>query len=348
MLQVGQAMRSCFIEPGVTIPKEQWGRRFRLPKTFSASLEQRLLVLAIFLTGVPSYAAAQVNPAPASFRIAVDVNLVVLPVAVHDRKGRYVPNLREQDFEVFEDRLPQKITLFRHEDIPVIAGLLMDHSGSMRPKLAQVTAGAGAFVRFSNPRDRMFVVNFNETVSVGLPANMAFSSNPSELESAIWRAPAGGQTALYDAIVVSLKRLQTGGGEKKVLIVVSDGADNASAHTLAQVLEMAEQSSAIIYTVGLFEQGDDDANPKVLGRLAKATGGEAFFPRELSQVVEICENIAHDIRDQYTIGYASNAQRDGAYRRVRVAARTAGQGKLVVRTREGYIGVPSAEGVGRK
>jgi Ca-activated chloride channel homolog len=320
--------------------------------------------LAMLLTGLGNYASAQVNPErmtperitpdPASFRIAVDVDLVVLPIAVHDRQGRYAADLREQDFEVYEDRLPQRIKLFRHEDIPVIAGLLIDHSASMRPKLAQVTAGARTFVRFSNPQDQMFVVNFNEKVSLGLPEGTPFSANANELERAIWKAPAGGETALYDAIIEALKRLQTGSHnqhDKKVLIVITDGADNASAHPLAQVLEMAEQSSAIIYAVGIFEPEDHDANPKVLSRLAKATGGEAFFPRELSEVVAICENIAHDIRNQYTIGYfATNPARNGAYRMVRVVARVAGQGKLVVRTRAGYIaGAPvPAKGVDPK
>jgi Ca-activated chloride channel family protein len=283
-------------------------------------------------------ASAQVEQAPVSYRIAVDVNLVVLPIAVHDRQGRAVRELREQDFEVYEDRLPQQIKLFRHEDIPVTAGLLIDHSASMRSKLAQVTAGAGTFVQFSNPQDQMFVVNFNETVSLGLPAEIPFSINASELEKAIWRAPAGGETALYDAIIEALHRMQTGSLDKKVLIVISDGADNASSHPLAQVLEMAEQSNAIIYTVGLFEPDDRDANPKVLNRLAKATGGEAFFPKQLSEVVEICGRIAHDIRNQYTLGYvAAKAARNGEYRTVRVVARAPGQGKLQVRTRAGYI-----------
>jgi VWFA-related protein len=294
------------------------------------------------------FAVLLCGQAPASFRIAVDVDLVVLPIAVHDRQGRYVPDLLQQDFEVYEDRLPQQIKLFRHEDIPVIAGLLIDHSASMRTKLAQVTAGAGTFVQFSNPQDQMFVVNFNERVSLGLPEGIPFSVDANELQRAIWRAPAGGQTALYDAIIVALKRVQSGGREKKVLIVISDGADNASVHSLAQVLEMAEQSSAIIYTVGIFDPDDQDSNPKVLNRLAKATGGEAFFPGEPREVTAICESIAHDIRNQYTLGYfASNGAREGGYRTVRVVARAAGKGKLVVRTRAGYIAqVPTAAGKG--
>jgi Ca-activated chloride channel family protein len=295
------------------------------------------LPFAIFLAGLGSFATAQVNPEPASFRIAVDVNLVVLPIAVHDRHGRYASGLHEQDFEVYEDRISQRIKLFRHEDIPVIAGLLIDHSGSMRTKLAQVTAGARAFVQFSNPKDQMFVVNFNEKVSLGLPRGIPFSADANQLGWAIWQAPAAGETALYDAMIEALRRFETGNRDKKVLVVISDGADNASVHRLAQVLEMAERSGAIIYAVGLFDPDDHDANPKVLSHLAKATGGEAFFPERLSAVVEICESIAHDIRNQYTIGYLSDAARNGAYRTVRVVARAPGQGKLVVRTRAGYI-----------
>ena len=313
-------------------PRQKCGRTGRFRSRFGKAAQRLVILMASGLC-----AAAQGNPEPVSFRIAVDVNLVVLPIAVHDRQGRYVSDLQEQDFEVYEDRISQRIKLFRHEDIPVIAGLLIDHSGSMRTKLAQVTAGARAFVQFSNPLDQMFVVNFNEKVSLGLPQGMPFSDNVNELGWAIWKAPAEGETALYDAMIESLQRLQTGNRDKKVLVVISDGADNASGHSLAQVLEMAEQSGAIIYTVGLFDPEDHDANPKVLSHLAKATGGEAFFPRHLSAVVEICESIAHDIRNQYTIGYSSDAARNGAYRTVRVVARAPGQGKLVVRTRAGYI-----------
>jgi VWFA-related protein len=208
----------------------------------------------------------------------------------------------------------------------------------MNPKIAEVIAGARAFVRSSNPEDRMFVVNFNETVSLGLPEAMRFSANADQLELAIWRARAQGETALYDAIIKALGQFEEGTREKKVLLVISDGADNASAHSLAQALQMAERSSAIIYTVGLFAPEDPDANPRVLERLAQATGGEAFLPKQLSAVAEICERIARDIRNQYTIGYVStNTKRDGVHRVVRVAVHAPDHGKLFVRTRAGYI-----------
>ena len=183
----------------------------------------------------------------------------------------------------------------------------------------------------------MFVVNSNEKVSMGLPDAVRFSNDSTKLGAAILGFPVTGETALYDAIVKALERLQEGRHEKKVLIVISDGGDNASVHTLAQVTGLAGRSTAIIYTVGLFTPEDPDRNPAVLNRLAEATGGEAFFPSELSEVVAICERIARDIRNQYAIGYApANAAHTSAYRAIRVAAHRA-HSKLSVRTRAGYI-----------
>ncbi|MGD0500517.1 MAG: VWA domain-containing protein [Bryobacteraceae bacterium] len=297
-------------------------------------------LLLIVLAG---YAGDQTPPArqdraPGPFRISVDVALVVLHATVSDRQGGFVSNLGEQDFEVYEDGVPQRIQLFRNEDIPVTVGLVVDHSTTMRPKLAEVTAAARTFVRSSNREDEMFVVNFNEIVSLGLPGAIRFTDSTAELENAITRAPAEGQTALYDAIAKALKELQAGSRDKKALLVVSDGGDNASANSLAQVMKLAGQSSAVIYTVGLFDEEDPDRNPGVLKRLAQATGGEAFLPGQFSEVVAICEGIARDIRHQYTIGYVpSNLFQDGSYRAIRVLARAKGHDKLSVRTRTGYI-----------
>ena len=225
-------------------------------------------------------------------------------------------------------------------------GLVVDHSTTMRRKLAEVSAAARTFVRSSNREDEMFVVNFNEKVSLGLPGTIRFTNSTAELENAITAAPAGGETALYDGIAKGLEELQAGSRDKKVLIVVSDGGDNASAHSLAQVMKLARQSSAVIYTIGIFDEEDPDRNPGVLKRLAAATGGEAFFPDELSEVVAICERIARDIRRQYTIGYVpSNPAPDGTYRAIRVLARAKGHGRLSVRTRSGYLagGAPPIE-----
>jgi VWFA-related protein len=252
-----------------------------------------------------------------------------------------VSDLAEPDFEVYEDGVSQRIRLFRNEDVPVTVGLVVDHSTTMRPKLADVTAAARSFARSSNRDDEMFVVNFNEIVTLEMPGGIPFTNNTDALETAITARPTMGQTALYDAIARALEELQAGSRDKKVLIVVSDGGDNVSAHSLSQVMKLAGRSSAVIYTVGLFDQKDPDQNPGVLRRLARTTGGEVYLPNQPGEVVPICERIARDIRHQYTIGYVPiNPPRDGSYRAIRVLARAKGRDGLSVRTRTGYIAGP--------
>jgi VWFA-related protein len=195
-----------------------------------------------------------------------------------------------------------------------------------------------AFAGSSNPRDEMFLVNFNEHVSFGLPHGTLFTDRPEELKTAMSTVIADGETALYDAVAVALEHLKQGNRDKKVLIVVSDGADNASVHTKAQMLQLATQSDAIVYSLGIYEPDDPDKNPHVLSELSKASGGEAFFPESLRDVVPICERIAHEIRNQYTISYIpTNQKLDGTYRVIQVHATSPGSGHLRVRARAGYI-----------
>ena len=297
----------------------------------------------LLLTGLvgdtaPQAPASTEAQSPPAYQISVNVDLVVLNATVRDGKGRFATDLGEQNFQVYEEGVLQTIRLFRHEDIPVTVGLVVDHSGSMRPKLGDVIAAAQLFAQSSSPDDQMFVVNFNEKVSLGLPDNLPLSNRPEDLGSAIANTPTTGRTALYDAVFEARNRLSTGGPEKKVLIVISDGGDNASKHTLADVLKMASQSTTLVYTIGIFDESDRDQNPGVLRRLAGVTGGEAFFPTEYKEVVATCQRIARDIRNQYTIGYlSSSAARPGAFLSIRVAAGAAGHGKLSVRARSGYI-----------
>ena len=269
---------------------------------------------------------------------------MVLNATVRDRKGSFVSDLREQDFEVYEDSVRQSVRLFRHEDIPVTVGLVIDHSGSMRSKLPDVIGAARTFVQTSNPEDRLFVVNFNEKVTLGLPAGMRFTNRSEELERAISSSPAAGMTALYDAVAKALERLQASNLDKKALLVISDGGDNASKDSLAGLLKMAEQSSALIYAIGIFDEEDPDKNPGVLNRLARVTGGQAFFPTHLNEVIAVCERIAREMRHQYTLGYvSSNAPKPGAFRTIKVVAHGAEDGKLVVRARSGYIAGETAK-----
>ncbi len=305
----------------------------------------RLVSLSIVWLALVATAAGQQDLSPANDQpahISVDVDLVVLLATVTDRHGQLVTDLTENNFQVYEDGVLQQIRLFRHEDVPVAVGLVVDHSGSMQRKLAEVSAAARIFVHSSNPADQIFVVNFNEKVTFGLPSAIQFSHDATELESAILTAPAGGKTALYDAIAEALEQLKASTLDKKVLIVISDGGDNASTHTLNQVLNLADQSNAIIYTIGIYDEDDPDRNPRVLSRLARTTGGQAFFPGKVSAVVDICTRIARDIRNQYTIGYVpTNPIRNGGYRAIRVVAHAPGRGRLFVRTRTGYIAQPT-------
>jgi VWFA-related protein len=275
----------------------------------------------------------------------VEVDLVVLHATVRDRKGGFVAGLRKENFRVFEDGVPQEIRVFQHEDVPVAVGLIVDDSGSMGPKRKEVTGAALAFVRTSNPRDQMFVVNFNERTSFGLPDTELFSASTSELEQALNGVPANGKTALYDAIEAGLVHLKKATLNKQVLIVISDGGDNSSRHTLGQVLEAAGRSDAMVYTIGLFDEYDRDRNPEVLRRIARITGGEAFLPKETSKVVAICERIAQDIRNQYTIGYVpSNGKLDNTYRTIHMTAMGQHGEKTLVRTRAGYVASPTMKG----
>jgi VWFA-related protein len=274
-------------------------------------------------------AAVGEPPDPDTFRVSVNVELVVLNATVRDHRGQFPPELRQTDFQVFEDGVRQEIRLFRHEDVPVTVGLVIDHSSSMHDKFPDVIASARTFAKLSNPEDRMFVTNFNEHVTAG---TAGLTNRPDELEAAILRSPADGQTALYDAVFSALARLQSGGPEKKVLIVFSDGGDTASSRSLNDVLAAAAKSTALVYAIGIFDAGDPDRNPHVLHRLANATGGEAFFPSELSGAMGICETIARDIRSQYTLGYVSSNTAAHGARSIRVTA-----GKFGVRARTGYV-----------
>ena len=283
--------------------------------------------------GTPQPQTAPAGETATPYRFSTSVDLVMLNIAVRDRQGWFAPNLVQENFEIFEDGHPQAIHLFRHEDVPVAVGLVVDHSGSMAPKLSEVIAAARTFVASSRADDDMFVVNFNDDVILEKKTNQ-----PDQLARSLLSRPTLGKTALYDAVIKALDQVKTGALQKKVLIVISDGGDNASRHKLAEVLTAVEQSNVLVYTIGVFSEEDPDQNKDILRRLAHVSGAEAFFPRELTEVVSICEHIARDIRNQYVVGYVStNTAMPGAYRSIRLSVRAQGKGRLVARTRSGYI-----------
>ena len=277
--------------------------------------------------------------------ISVETSLVVLPVRVTGADGDFVSGLTQQQFRVYEDGRPQPITLFQQEDTPVTVGLVVDHSRSMVPKLQGVADAASAFAQSSNPKDEMFVVDFSDNVSVVLPGGKPFSSNPRELAEGVSSVSARGMTALYDAVAAGLKHLELGRSEKKALIIVSDGGDNASTHKYGEILDLARRSQAVIYAIGLVGSSEAEENPGALRRLCKDTGGLAFFPEKGESVSEISATIARDLREQYTIGYAPERRQDGTFRKIRVEVRAPGRGKLEVRTRSGYFAVPPKQSV---
>jgi Ca-activated chloride channel family protein len=263
------------------------------------------------------------------------VEEVVLHATVLDEKQRLVTTLDRGSFSVYEDGKPQSITSFRKEDIPVSMGIVIDNSGSMREKRNRVNQAALNLVRASNPRDEVFIVNFNDEHYL----DQAFTNNLSKLKEALEKYETRGGTALYDAVVASADYLKKNAQlEKKVLFVATDGDDNASTEPLQKaVAKVGEENGPTIYCLGLLGEEKTRRAKRALQLLAEKTGGVSFFPKTLEEVDSISRTIAHDIRNQYTIGYKpSNPQNLGRYRRIKVEARATGYGKLQVRTRTGY------------
>ena len=271
-----------------------------------------------------------------NYTIHSESRLVLLDVSVKDSRGALVPGLTRENFQVAENGRAQPITIFDNTDIPVTAGLLVDESRSMTPKRADVLTAAETFVRSSNPRDEIFILNFNDVVRRGLPEGELFSDNPMELRQALHRGKPEGKTALNDAIVDGLQQLEIGRRDKKTLVVVSDGGDNASAHTRADVLRLVERSIATIYSIGLYDEEDPESNPGLLKHLASISGGEAYFPADPRGVIPVCESIAKEIRARYTVGYVPKPDNGSGLRRVQVHVSAAGHRSLRARTRTGY------------
>jgi len=221
----------------------------------------------------------------------------------------------------------------------------------MKEKRPQVNEAALSFVRTSNKQDEVFVVNFNDEYYLDLDED--FTSDPQELHEALEKIDTRGSTALYDAIIGSLDHLKKGHKDKRVLLVITDGDDDASRKTFDYTVKAAVESNAVIYAVGVFSDDDRKNSKKMIRKskkdlttLAEATGGLAFFPDKLADVDPVCTQIAKDIRNQYTLGYyPTNTARDGTFRSVKVELiPPKGEGKLTVRTRTGYYATKSSQG----
>jgi Ca-activated chloride channel family protein len=268
--------------------------------------------------------------------IKVDTRLVVLHATVVDKNGRLVTTLSQSAFQVYENGAHQQLKLFKREDIPVSLGLVIDSSGSMRDKRAKVAAAAQDLVKDSNPDDEEFVVNFNDDAFLDTPD---FTNDPKVLEQALTKIDSRGGTAMRDAIRMSIDHIkQKAKKDKKVILVVTDGNDNASMISLENLVRAAQQSEVIIYAFGLLsdeERREAKRAKRALDALTEATGGQVYYPKDLADVDRIAHHVAHDIRSQYTLAYTpTNQALDGSFRQIRVVAN--GPGRPVVRTRTGY------------
>jgi Ca-activated chloride channel homolog len=275
------------------------------------------------------------------FTLRRDVDEVILNATVLDDSGHLVNSLKQEDFSVTEDGIPQKIASFLHEDAPVSLGLVVDNSGSMLHKRSAVNTAALDVVKASNPKDETFVVNFSDEAYI----DQDFTSDTAKLREGLGHIDSKGGTAMYDAVVASADQLaKYGTRPKQVLLVITDGEDNASTLTLEQTIRrIQELQGPTVYTIGLLF-GDENSSrenkraKRALQLLSNETGGIAFFPKSLSQVDDIAAEVARDIRNQYSLGYHSTKPvSQGGYRLVHVEAKAKGMGKLTVRTRTGYF-----------
>jgi len=275
---------------------------------------------------------------PARPTFSTESDLVVLHVTVFDRHGDPVPRLTQDVFHVVEDGTPQTISMFNGEDAPVAVGLVVDNSSSMLTHRAMVMAGVTAFAESSKPDDQAFTIVFNEEVRRALPKTVDFTSNVTLLQASIAALPAGGKTAVHDAVIAGLDQLDTAEREKHVLVVLSDGEDNASRHSEDEMLRRAERSNALIYAVSTARLDTSVGNERLLRKLAHGTGGELYTPRTERDVVAAFTDIAAKIRRGYTIGYVpTNSAHDGTYRNVIVRALAPGMRPPVVHVRDGYL-----------
>ena len=250
-------------------------------------------------------------------------------------------SLSRNAFKVFENGAPQVIKIFHREDVPVSLGIAIDDSASMRPSRARVEAAALSLVRASNPRDEVFIVNFNDDAYL----DVHFTNDPHRLEKGLARIDSSGGTAMRDAVNLSLDYSKAEAKkDKKALLVITDGNDNASRTPLDSLVQKAAQSGVAIYAIGLFskeDRGQVSEAKRALKQLTSQTGGLVFYPRDVDEVQQLAVEIAQDIRSQYTIAYSPRLQvLDGSYRKIRVTVN--GPGKPVIRTRAGYYAVPDA------
>lgn len=284
------------------------------------------------------------------YTLKTDAYEVRLNASVVDGSGREIDDLPESAFRVSEDGTPQSIVGFRHEDVPVSLGILIDSSGSMYDKRASVDSASLDLVRLSNQQDEAFLVDFSSEAYI----DQDFTNNIDKLQQGLSYIKSAGGTALYDAVIASADYLaKNGKRSKQVLLIVTDGDDNASSATLEQAIRRVQElDGPAVYCIGLLfgedvSRSEARHSREVLSELSEQTGGEAYFPHSLKEVDGIAHEVAQDIREQYTIDYRSTKSPSiEGYRQIHVEAKQKGLGKLIVRTRAGYYPRVAANATG--
>ena len=269
------------------------------------------------------------------FIIRKNVENIILHATVVDDKHRVINSLTKNDFQVYENGQLQQIKSFDRRDVPVAVGIIIDNSGSMGDKRPAVNRAAINFVRSSNPNDEVFIVNFNDEYYL----DQDFTDKIPALQEALDHIESRGGTALYDAVVASAEHLKKNARlEKKVLLVVTDGEDNASRESLEQAIRRLQADNGpTVYTVGILGEEKQRRARRALSAMSEQTGGVAFFPKDVGEVDQITQTIAHDIRNQYILVYAPTTPKNiPGYRTIRVDAHAPGYKHLMVRTRSGY------------
>jgi len=307
-----------------------------------------LIFLAGLFTSAPPNVTAQENPSDnfPEFRIGVRVDLVMFYASVVDKNNHFVSGLEQDKFRVIEDGVEQKIESFAREDVPVSMGIVLDLSGSMRGKIEQVKRAALAFLKAGNPGDEFFLIGFNDDVEL----LQDYTDDIDEVSDTLENTVVAGKTHLYDAIYLGVEKAQTGVKSRKALIAITDGNDDTSYYSLKELITKIQESNVQVFCVGLLDElprkgifsGWANSETKkyqdALVRISEETGGNAFFPRDASEINGIVDEIARDLRGQYSIGYfSSNDARDGAFRTVKIELIDKKNDGMKIRHRKGYF-----------
>jgi Ca-activated chloride channel family protein len=309
-------------------------------------------LLSSFLSGillVSWLASAQPGKPPGNpstsddITFRADTRLVVLPISVADKNGKLVSDLKQNEFKVYENGIEQPIKIFKREDVPVSLGIVIDNSGSMKEKRQKVEVASLDMVKASNPQDEVFIVNFNDEAWLDVP----MTSDIKAMQEGVARIDSRGGTAMRDAINGGIDYLKKEGKrQKKVLLVITDGNDNASTMNLEKLVSRAQQNEVLIFAIGLLneeERHEGKIAKRALDTLARESGGLSFYPKGVADVDQIALQVAHEIRNQYTLAYSPTApQMDGSFRQIKVTVN--GPGHPTVRTRTGYYATPDDSG----